>query len=230
MSKPEDPLEPDPNEIDKKLGLLDFYSSRAVAHVSFFIASIFGLIAFSSITNDAFRISKLFYIPAFLLFFGLAYSGYYALVRFGFYANIAEKIAKDGLKQDKVMKKIFIEGKESYSLEKEFTNGVEEQKRLLIFNRLRHHVGRMEEKKGKTVHPKPRLHLKAWLLWWFLWLVYQPNVGLRLSSWLIWLTYWSAMILLSVLVFYENPIEIILILLGLALIVTIAPACKQVKK
>lgn len=78
-------------------GLLDFYSDRAVAHASFFVASIFGLITLLSIIGQLDTGLKWFSIPLFWwsipLFFAFSYVGYYTLGRFSYYADISQRLS-----------------------------------------------------------------------------------------------------------------------------------------
>jgi hypothetical protein len=206
-------LQEDDQILDKKLGLLDFYSSRAVAHASFFIASIFGLIAFSTITSDALKINGLFYIPAFLLFFGLAYFGYYALMRFGFYANIAELIARDGLQRNTVLKSIKI-GDKASTLDVVISDESRKQNRLLTFYRIRQRFESMQIKKEQERKARSKN-------------VNQEDSEFGWSNLLMWSAYWSLIILLSILVFNKYPIEIAIFLLGLSFLTTIVPAYEK---
>lgn len=209
MSDPPNPSqEIAPNNVDEILGLLDFYSSRAVAHASFFVASIFGLVTFSSITSQAFKISGFFYVPAFLLFLGLAYMGYHALMRFGFYAAIAQNITVFGLKDEEVMKSISTSKSDKIkNLWADFSKNSDDQDRLLVFTRIRKYLSNRESYGEKAKNTSKN----------------QKSVGLRMTSWLLWGGYWSAMIFLSTLVFYEYALSFALILLGSSIELTITP-------
>jgi hypothetical protein len=85
--------------------LLAHYSSRAVAHASFFIASIFGLVTLSAIIQQLSE-NVLFLILSMLLFFAFSYVGYFTMSRFGYYADLAERLASYGLHQYDIMEGI----------------------------------------------------------------------------------------------------------------------------
>ena len=80
--------------------LLDFYSDKAVAHASFFVASIFGLVTLWSIVQQLNMHLTWFSIP---LFFAFSYVGYYTLGRFTFYADISQKLGEHGLKYEETL-------------------------------------------------------------------------------------------------------------------------------
>lgn len=117
----------DDEDIAKTTAILDFYSSRAVAHASFFLASIFGLVAFSAIVHElSANNSSLFWVST-AVFFGFSYMGYYTITRFGFYAGLASAIALSGLSQEDIFRKIptgnhflFEEYKEKYKQQVRF--------------------------------------------------------------------------------------------------------------
>ena len=88
----------DDQGIARLAALLDFYSDRAVAHASFFIASIFGLITFSSISTEL-NAGEIYWYLAIFLFLGFAYAGHHTLLRFGYYAFISQEIVGRGLWQ-----------------------------------------------------------------------------------------------------------------------------------
>jgi hypothetical protein len=71
--------------------LIDFYSDRAVAHASFLIASIFGLVSFLSLETTPDWASIFFFL-------GFSYVGYFTLIRFGYYADISQKLTELFLK------------------------------------------------------------------------------------------------------------------------------------
>jgi len=79
--------------------LLDFYSDRAVAHASFFVASIFGLVTLLTVIQQLDIYLKWFSVPLFWwsipIFFVFSYTGYYTLIRFNFYASIAGELARE---------------------------------------------------------------------------------------------------------------------------------------
>ena len=122
------------DEIAKKTGLLDFYSNRAVAHASFFVASIFGLVAFATIVHDLTPTSFILFWLSTLVFFGFSYLAYYAIIRFGFYATIASIIASSGLTQTEVFEKIPIE---NHSLSEIYYEKHKQQMRILLPLKLR---------------------------------------------------------------------------------------------
>ncbi len=203
------PPENDTPNVNELLGLLDFYSSRAVAHASFFIASIFGLVAFSSMTSTAFSISLKFYFPAFLLFFGLAYLGYHALTRFRFYAAIAQHITYFGLKNDDVLKSIITSRTDkAKNLLDDFSKGSNEQDKLLIFTRMRKYFSNWDTNREKAKKENGN----------------HKKIGLGTTSYLIWIGYWFAMVLLTILVFSECPFYPVVVLLLFSIVFTIIPA------
>jgi hypothetical protein len=96
--------------ISRAAALLDHYSSRAVAHASFFVASIFGLITFTALASEGFvdMGNVWYYFLCTYLFWIFAYLGHYTLRRFNSYASIAEAIAKKGLNEKDVFEKLGI--------------------------------------------------------------------------------------------------------------------------
>lgn len=80
-----------PEKLTAKEALLDFYSDRAVAHASFFLASLFGLFTVLAITQNA-QVNKwLWLIPYFLLFS----LGVYTYSNFCYYAVLADSIRRN---------------------------------------------------------------------------------------------------------------------------------------
>ena len=71
--------------------LLDFYSDRAVAHASFLVACIFGLVSLLSLLKGANLTLKIGYSIPYLILLG---GGYYSLLNFGHFANEAENIKR----------------------------------------------------------------------------------------------------------------------------------------
>lgn len=133
-SKPEDPREePDIRRVGP---LLDFYSDRAVAHASFLVASIFGLFTLLTIIQQLDVHLMLLSVPLFWwsvpIFFVFSYLGYYTLLRFGFYARIAQKLSDHGLEFDKTFCTIHYGKKTLADYHKEQT----EQQKLLILRKI----------------------------------------------------------------------------------------------
>ena len=134
---PPNPLNPD--DIDKISGLLDFFSDRAVAHASFFLASLFGLVAFATIVREEITcINSFLYWIGILLFFGFGYAGYFTLIRFGYYAHVSQKIAELGLEQTATLLKIPLNEKDrkERNLKELFDSLTKTQKRILLSKRL----------------------------------------------------------------------------------------------
>ena len=77
-----------------------------MAHASFFVASVFGIVTFSAIIQQLNEKNATPIWMSMVLFLGLAYTGYFTLARFNYYADLAEKLATEGLKQRDIMKKI----------------------------------------------------------------------------------------------------------------------------
>lgn len=67
-------------------GLLDFYSSRAIAHASFVVAGIFGIYSILSLTTKNYMI---LYIPPFV---ALLIIDFYSFLNFSLYAEYADRI------------------------------------------------------------------------------------------------------------------------------------------
>jgi hypothetical protein len=85
--------------------LLDFYSDRAVAHASFLVASIFGLVTMLAIVQQLDENNIAIIWLSSVVFFGISYMGYFALIRFGFYADVAQKLTK-GLNEKETLKQV----------------------------------------------------------------------------------------------------------------------------
>jgi hypothetical protein len=90
--------------------LLDYYSGRAVAHASFFVASIFGTVTFlaiiASFKKDTFQdLSFPIVVIATVIYIGFSYLGYNSLLKFVLYAGISDKISKDALQEQVVFEK-----------------------------------------------------------------------------------------------------------------------------
>jgi len=73
---------------EERSALLDFHSDRAVAHASFFVASIFGLFAVLSIAENSPENRTLWTLPYWALFL----IGFYSFANFSLYAVFAHKI------------------------------------------------------------------------------------------------------------------------------------------
>jgi hypothetical protein len=68
--------------------LIDIFSDRTVAHASFFVTSIFGLLTLLALSQGL----KAIYQKIILNIFFFSYSGYYTLLRFNYYADISQKL------------------------------------------------------------------------------------------------------------------------------------------
>ena len=126
--------EPKPSTDDSLLAsrigaLLDFYSDRAVAHASFFVASIFGLVTMSAIVLQL--EDKLFAWISIPLFFAFSYLGYFTLVRFGFYADISERLTV-GLKRDETLGETLVFEEEEKTLREYMNKQTRSQETLFI--------------------------------------------------------------------------------------------------
>jgi hypothetical protein len=133
-------------EIAKTTAILDFYSNRAVAHASFFLASIFGLVAFSAIVHELGANNYILFWSSTAVFFGFSYMGYYTITRFGFYAGLASAITLSGLSHDTVFKKIPID---NHSLFEEYSVKYKQQVRFLLPIRFYEWVGKQYKKDKK---------------------------------------------------------------------------------
>lgn len=86
--------------MEARSALLDFYSSRAVAHASYFMASIFGIVALLTLCQNIgnpFHSNKWWCdLLAAMLWFGaysiFAFLGWWTLHKFGKYATYADKL------------------------------------------------------------------------------------------------------------------------------------------
>jgi hypothetical protein len=78
--------------IARLAAFLDFYSDRATAHASLFVASVFGLLTVLSLVQGLNR--SVVWLSIFV-YFALSYAGYFTLVRFGFFAAIAHRISRE---------------------------------------------------------------------------------------------------------------------------------------
>jgi hypothetical protein len=108
--KTENELEKNVNEelqATRLVAFLDFYSDRATAHASLFVASLFGLFTQLTIVQSMSSHPDLFVWLSIPVFFGLTYAGYFTLVRFGFYSNIAQRIT-EGLKEHSTFRKVIV--------------------------------------------------------------------------------------------------------------------------
>lgn len=170
--------EPTPELFASRVGgLLDFYSDRAVAHASFLVASIFGLVTLSAIIQQLDFQLMLFPVPLFwlsvLLFFVFSYLGYYALIRFGFYARIADKLRERGLKWSETFRAIpYRQGTlKEYHLEEE-----EKQRKLLVLRRI------ISTERGILA-----LVLLYWVLVFFFGSIVYSRFWTCFSDFLLWL-------------------------------------------
>jgi len=93
--------------------LLDFYSDRATAFASLFVASIFGLVTLSAIIQNYIDGNFYWYIISLFPFIGFAVSGYFTWYRFCFWADMAHKMEYYGIRLPfkSKLKKIFCDRK-----------------------------------------------------------------------------------------------------------------------
>lgn len=136
--------EKQPNaDVTRVAALLDFYSNRAVAHASFFIASIFGLLTFLAIVSGFKEIRDYPYVLSIFLFSVFTYMGYFTLIRFNYYASLADYLTHFGLKRCEVLNEC------GYS-EEAFNRGRENQEWILLPKKLLMLLGR---KAGLIAYP-----------------------------------------------------------------------------
>jgi hypothetical protein len=118
--------------------LLGHYSSRAVAHASFFIASIFGIVTLSAtiqqLNEGAYWFPYILILSMFL-FFPFSYMGYFTMARFGYYADLAEKLATWGLHQNNIMERIPYPPQSKRSLGDYFKSQTKRQEQYLFFRK-----------------------------------------------------------------------------------------------
>lgn len=130
---------PEKDEYSRIGDLLGHYSSRAVAHASFFIASIFGIVTLSAVIQ---QMSEkpwfwfLFLVLSMLLFFGFSYVGYYTMKRFGYYADLAEVLSNQGLRREEVMREILMRAQDNETLLKHFDSNTENQRKSVLLRGL----------------------------------------------------------------------------------------------
>jgi len=112
---------------DSKIGdLLGHYSSRAVAQASLFIACIFGIVTLSALIHELDENWLL--VLSMVLFLGFSYFGHYTLIRFGYYADLAQQLADKGLNLHKIL--------ETVGLQEHFEKKEEEQGHYLFLRNI----------------------------------------------------------------------------------------------
>jgi len=79
------------NKISELSALLEFYSNRATAHASYFVAFVFGLFTIFGLAQNVANIYEQ-RITLLILSWVVWLSGYYCLLNFGFYSFLAERI------------------------------------------------------------------------------------------------------------------------------------------
>lgn len=126
------------NKLSDIGNLLEHYSSRAVAHASFFIASIFGIVTFSAIILQL-NINEILFWISMSLFLGFSYAGFFTLARFNYYASLADELAERGLRQRKIMNgiRLSLERDNKGTLLDWFDKQSRWQNRVLILKRVR---------------------------------------------------------------------------------------------
>ena len=182
----------DPLSATRISALLDFYSDRAVAHASFFVASIFGLVTLLSIIQQLNMHLTWFSIPlswcSIPLFFAFSYVGYYTLGRFSFYADISQKLSEYGLKSEVSLQGV------PYEQEKTLKDYVHEQEdsqeKLFILRRI------IAIKQGRYILA---------ILYWFL-IAYLGSIVYSKfwHSWLEWMK-WFGFLVIFVIIFVISP-------------------------
>jgi hypothetical protein len=168
--------------------LLSFYSSKAVAHAGFFVASIFGLVTFSAIVQQL-EVKSIVWFST-LLFLGFSYMGYYTLIKFDYYAVLSEELAKVGLRREKTLSKIpYPESKQEKS-----TNLKDEQNTFWKF------LKKQEDLQIRLLFPKKLLSmykgqgkLILGFMYWFA-IIYLGSIVYSkfwdsILDWIIWLGY-----------------------------------------
>lgn len=170
--------------------LLDFYSDRAVAHASFFVASIFGLITLLAVIAQLNNNLKWFSIPlswwSIPLFLVFSYVGYYTLARFGFHADIAQKFSELVPFNEATL--------ESYIKKQE-----ELQKKLLILKKI------ITIKRGKDY-----LALLYWGLIGFLGSIVYSKFGYSQTEWIEWFGFFAIFVTVFVIIpwlYYRKSIR-----------------------
>jgi hypothetical protein len=124
------------NQLTRVSALLEFFSGRAVAHSGFLIASVFGIVTFSAIvTQIKESMPPITYWISVLLFFAFAYIGYFTLVRFGYYAEIAHAISEYGLSRESTLKQIPTKKEKVETMQDIYAYKTDMQKRLLPIKR-----------------------------------------------------------------------------------------------
>jgi hypothetical protein len=177
--------------------LVDFYSNRAVAHASFFIASIFGLITFSAIIQQLEGKNIAWFST--VLFLGFSYVGYYTLIRFGYYAILAEELTKVGLKRDEILSKVrdpkVPDPKDKKSNFLQFLDREEKSQGKLLFSKT---ILSTFNERSKLI-----LGLLYWIAVTWLGIIVYSKFWDSILNWTIWLGLSWALILIFV-VFLPN--------------------------
>lgn len=105
-------------QVDVLSALLDFYSDRATGFASLFVASVFGLVTLAAIIRT-YSGNSLWYYIAGIPYFAFVLSGLYTWSKFCSWADIANKIERQGFREhhrpeiERITFKIWI-GKEEY--------------------------------------------------------------------------------------------------------------------
>lgn len=181
----------DPLFVTRIGALLDFYSDRAVAHASFFVASIFGLVTLLTIIQQLNMHLTWVSIPlswySILLFFAFSYLGYYTLGRFGFYADMSQKLNEYGLKLEEVFSGIPYR----QIMLREYMDKQEEvQNNYLILRKI------IASKQGRYILP---------LMYWIL-IIYLGSIVYSKfwHSWIEWME-WFGFLAIFVFIFVISP-------------------------
>lgn len=89
------------DKLTAQAALLDFYSDRAVAHASFLVASIFGLVTLLAIVQQMVNQTQIqidLICFSLMPFYAFSYVGFWTLQRFGKYAAVADKMHENFIK------------------------------------------------------------------------------------------------------------------------------------
>jgi hypothetical protein len=174
---------------------LDFYSDRATAHASLFVASLFGIFTLLAIVQN---LSGFGVWASIIIYFALIYAGYFTLVRFGFYADISQRIT-EGLEQRSTFKNVKWENKvekEKENLFKYLTKANAIQQKILFPKEIIRRLGRSG------------LYLMAFFYWgitsFFGLIVYSKHLTVW-TDWIIWISVFVVLVLMIVVLPSKYP-------------------------
>lgn len=170
--------------------LLDFYSDRATAHASLFVASIFGILTMLAIVQG---LNGFVVWPSIFVYFALTYAGYFTLVRFNFYAGIAHKL-NEILENIKFTKDDL--SKKEEKLFEDLEDQIKRQRRILIFKEFTYRLG------------KGGFYLFGSLYWgltFSIGLIVYSQVLDCWIKWIIWIIIFMVLTLLFVILPFREP-------------------------